>query len=431
MTNSYKDVLNKMIEEPGMISEAFSQFHNYSFGNLMMVAFECAVRGIEFGPVSNYNNWKRLGRQVRKGESGIIILHPVERSFTKTEIDENGEEVEKVVKFMAFVPKATAFVMSQTDGDDIEWSKFGWDKEQALKELEIKELPFDHLDGNAQGFANKEGVSVNPVAKYPMKTMAHEIAHKIMHIRDDMTIVDFIKRDYSAGEVEAETVALIVSEALGLPGRQESIGYIRRWMDEGFEYTDKQANAILSTANKILKAGKVEIEAEEVVELIKHDYEYTPEDEVGMENPTSTSVTPDDAQKIADQVMGYFEIGKHQLKFDVRVKDVKSGKANYRNGWISIPTWAFEMGDAFAQYYVAHEVCHMVHRYLYIHGIPMMVNGRKEIPHREPGGHGPQFKQLEGEVCKALWGFEMVYKKAYPKQLVKDGEVLYDERKQK
>ena len=56
-------------------------------------------------------------------------------------------------------------------------------------------------------------------------------------------------------EVEAEAVAYILCSVLDLPGLTESRGYIQGWL-AGAEVTDKSAQRIFSTANKILEAGK-------------------------------------------------------------------------------------------------------------------------------------------------------------------------------
>ena len=425
---NHADILNKMIEEPGMISEAYSQFHNYSLGNIMAVAIQCAALGIDFGPISNYKNWQRLGRQVQKGQKAMVILHPRQKTYTKEEQDENGEIVEKLVTFMTFTPKATAFVLSQTDGEEIDWGKFGWDKEQALSELGINELPFTNApSGNIQGFANRDGVSVNPVAKEPMKTLAHEIAHKLMHIDSETSEIfdgEIIAR--SDREVEAETVAMIVVHALGFDGTAYSIGYIRNWMNEGFEYTDKMARRILSAANKILKAGRVEIEAEDTIEIIKHETQFTHE-EGGVDRPSS-SYSPDDfdARAVADECIEFFGLtGK--LKIDVRVKDIERGRADYDHQWISIPKWAIEVGVEFANAYVAHEVCHQVA--FYSRQNWLLIDGEQAV--KERGGHGKQFRYLEEKVVKALWDLDIVRRRGgvYIRQLLVGGKVVYDEDK--
>jgi len=60
----------------------------------------------------------------------------------------------------------------------------------------------------------------------------------------------------SLREAEAESVALIVGESLGLPGSEESRGYIQHWYKES-DIPDKSAQKIFKVADQILKAGAV------------------------------------------------------------------------------------------------------------------------------------------------------------------------------
>jgi HEPN domain-containing protein len=62
------------------------------------------------------------------------------------------------------------------------------------------------------------------------------------------------KMPNSIMEVEAESVALICCEALGLEGAEYSRGYIQAWAN-GKPITEKSAQRIFSAADKILKAG--------------------------------------------------------------------------------------------------------------------------------------------------------------------------------
>jgi hypothetical protein len=62
-----------------------SRFHRYSFGNVMLIAFQkpSATR------VAGFNTWKSLGRFVKKGEKGIMILAPI---VAKPKADEETSE---------------------------------------------------------------------------------------------------------------------------------------------------------------------------------------------------------------------------------------------------------------------------------------------------------------------------------------------------
>ena len=50
-----------------------SRFHNYSFGNVMLIAFQSPTAT----HVAGFNTWKSLGRYVKKAERGITILAPI------------------------------------------------------------------------------------------------------------------------------------------------------------------------------------------------------------------------------------------------------------------------------------------------------------------------------------------------------------------
>jgi hypothetical protein len=55
-------------------------------------------------------------------------------------------------------------------------------------------------------------------------------------------------------EVEAESVALICCECLGLSGIPESRGYIQNWLGKE-QVPDRSAQRIFKAADTILKAG--------------------------------------------------------------------------------------------------------------------------------------------------------------------------------
>jgi hypothetical protein len=54
--------------------------------------------------------------------------------------------------------------------------------------------------------------------------------------------------------VEAEAVALLCCESLGLPGAEFSRGYIQSW-GQGQAISERSAQRIFHAADRILKAG--------------------------------------------------------------------------------------------------------------------------------------------------------------------------------
>ena|ERR1043165_1206836 len=56
--------------------------------------------------------------------------------------------------FTSFVYKPRWFVLSQTDREELEPITIPeWDADRALAAVDIERVPFDHTDGNVQGFA--------------------------------------------------------------------------------------------------------------------------------------------------------------------------------------------------------------------------------------------------------------------------------------
>src|SRR5476649_1278003 len=103
------------------------RFHSYSWGNTHLIAMQKP----EATKVAGYKTWAQVGRQVRKGETGIAILAPVVRrsapkepeatKSTNAQSDQTSPEpnsdkpVRRVVAFLA----VHVFDISQTDGEPL------------------------------------------------------------------------------------------------------------------------------------------------------------------------------------------------------------------------------------------------------------------------------------------------------------------------
>jgi hypothetical protein len=182
---------------------------------------------------------------------------PVTRKVTKKSRDEEREkalEEENFYTFFLYRPRW--FVLSQTEGDDIEPQPIpGWEKDQALRELGITKELFEAANGNMQGYsAPGRKIAINPLAQLPHKTLFHELAHQGLGHVGDQTIIEGERLPRNLREAEAESVALICCEALGLEGASYCRGYIQAWL-AGDEVPEKAAQRIFAAAEKILRAG--------------------------------------------------------------------------------------------------------------------------------------------------------------------------------
>jgi hypothetical protein len=149
-------------------------------------------------------------------------------------------------------------VLAQTDGKAVEPTlPPAWDRARALGVLRIEEIPFGLMDGNCQGFAVGRKVSVSPIASLPHKTTFHEVAHVLLGHTSEGQQSDDERTPRNLRECEAECVALLCCEALGLPGAAECRGYIQSWWGGGNEIPEKSSQKILKVADQILRSGQV------------------------------------------------------------------------------------------------------------------------------------------------------------------------------
>ena len=251
---SWASLLHSATHQPGVISAAFKMFHNYSVGNQLLAMEQCHMRGITPGPISTFVGWKEKNRYVRKGEKAIVLCMPV-TAKKRRENPETGETEED--KFTMFLYKANWFVYAQTEGEEIKPEVLpNWSSAKALDTLKISRVAFSSTSGNTMGYASKRDVAINPVCPKPTKILFHEMAHIMLGHCDGGVMEDGEHISRNLKEAEAEAVALIVGESLGLPGADESRGYIQHWY-QNCEIPEKSAQRIFKVADQILKAGEV------------------------------------------------------------------------------------------------------------------------------------------------------------------------------
>jgi N-terminal domain of anti-restriction factor ArdC/IrrE N-terminal-like domain len=210
-----------------------SRFRHYSFQNIVLIRLQRsnATR------IAGYKAWQSLGRQVRKGEKAIEIFAPVRK---KREIESGDGETETIYRLAGF-RSASVFDVSQTDGDEIppiESPLKGGDAGLISRLVAFSEengvpVRFEGALG-ANGYCcYRNGkpleIVVDPLLSeiHRAKTLAHEIAHSLMHGNDDYRI----HTKKSLLELEAESVAFLVASAFGLDTSGYSFPYIACWQE--------------------------------------------------------------------------------------------------------------------------------------------------------------------------------------------------------
>jgi len=258
-------LFEQALTQPGVMSKAYSVFHEYSLGNAFLAASQLIARQLPISPIASYRKWLELGRQVKKGEKAIALVMPVTvKSKSKDEGKDGGGNEAGEPPGSArtiFILKNNWFALCQTDGAEYaqEVVTPKWDKVRALDALGITEQDFSSMSGNAQGYAipNEKKLAINPLAALPWKTTFHEMAHCLLHSAEvQMADGEMLQRCIK--EAEAESVAYLCCATLELPGLEQSRAYIQHWLgskEQSDEFAKKSAARVFAAANKILKAG--------------------------------------------------------------------------------------------------------------------------------------------------------------------------------
>ncbi len=253
-------LLASAVTTPGFLHSAYRRFHGYSLGNQFAALFQCHLRGLEPGPIATIQRWNSLGRSVRKGEHALVLCMPVTvRAAPTDDPRDTGQPQLRTV----FVWKPRWFVLAQTDGAPFEemLSVPAWDADRALASLQVERVPFQHPDGNVQGYARERTVAVSPLAALPMKTLFHELGHVLLHHTPALD-PDRDEVPRTLAEAEAEAVALLCLEALELPGSEYARGYIQSWLGPGQVFPERSAQRVFKAADTILRAGSPASDAE-------------------------------------------------------------------------------------------------------------------------------------------------------------------------
>lgn len=243
--------------------EFVSRFYNYSVNNTILIWLQMPTASL----VAGFKAWQdKFKRTVKKGEKGIRILAPCPKKFVKKVKDEDGNEVEKEIKYTTFRP-CYVFDVSQTEGEDI--PSFVSDLEgnveqfQQLVDKLVKLSPvpvtFEKFDSPAKGYFDncEKKIVVQPDMSeaQKIKTLIHEISHAILHDGEEGEQKD---ADRHTREVQAESVAYTVCSALGIDTSEYSFGYVASWSNgkEVKELTESM-DVIRRTAKEMIEQLKV------------------------------------------------------------------------------------------------------------------------------------------------------------------------------
>ena len=306
-SDKYKDYLTKM-----------SQLNNYSNRNLRLIL----AQNPEAKQVASFKQWKEnFGRHVKKGEKALRIFKPM----TKIKKDENNQPIldkngkPETVTFFGLVP---VFDVSQTEGKEM--PKAAEVKEQ-LTDLDYANLyralmaiakendvsvRFEEMENNKHGYysvpENQIVLRSNEMNKAQIiKTFLHEMAHAELHHADNPQKENLTR---STAELQAESVAYVVSSYYGIDTSEYSFNYLSGWS------ADKETLADLEAQLDIVQqeAKSLMVRMDQALEQLR----------LSQEKQTKRSFEQK-LEKFKDQNKQAVEEHKQELKADAQSKKEK------------------------------------------------------------------------------------------------------------
>lgn len=250
----------------------FSKFTNYSINNTILIYLQNPNATL----VAGYKAWEtKFNRHVKQVEKGIVILAPM-----KYKKDPDDEDSEVYIRFRT----TAVFDISQTEGGELpSFSPVSIVKDvngyqklfTALAKTTDYKIEFAALaKDTCKGTCNftthtitiREGMSESE----NLSTLIHEIAHSMLH--ED----EYNSRNQA--EVEAESVAFVVSTFLGLDTSDYSFPYIVGWEENDENLLRHSLKRIRDTAHVLIT--QIENELQDGTEQKSNEKEVKTKEEV-------------------------------------------------------------------------------------------------------------------------------------------------------
>jgi antirestriction protein ArdC len=232
---------------------AMAKFRAYSFFNQILILKQCP----NASRVAGYRTWQSFGRQVRKGEKGIMIFAPI---FRKPSNSGRATEPKEESPTVATFRPVFVWNEDQTTGEDLAAiGRVTGEPSVYLERLESfvrasgVALEYSADIAPAKGLAEKGKITLlpNQTQAETFATLLHEQAHVLLHQSARRAETTKCIR-----ETEAEAVAFVVCKAIGLDTGTASQDYVTLYggdaklLLESLEHIQQTASCILDAIER-------------------------------------------------------------------------------------------------------------------------------------------------------------------------------------
>ena len=258
----------------------------YSTNNILSLLGQAKERGIEIEGILTIKDWNKLGRMVKTGEKAFYISQPI----TEKKLDEQGNIIKnekgKIEYEIKGFKRCKVFTLSQTTGEQII---------HKVKEVKPGKLDYINIFSAVKEIVKEKGIGITFSSNLNLllgkqkeagsiegvflpernliviqkgltltktiKTLFHETVHALNHAENKCKFGDEI---YKKQELEAESIAYLLSKHYGIDSQEYSFNYIKGYLqdkenllelkevlDNIIKISDKLQNKIDSTLEKI------------------------------------------------------------------------------------------------------------------------------------------------------------------------------------
>lgn len=275
--------------------EGMAHFNNYSPRNIQLIMSQFP----EASMVASFQEWRKRNGSVKKGEKAIYIQAPV--SVMKK--DENGKPIlnpetgeKETVTYFKPVPVFDIKQVSPQEGKELNLPKaMGTIPEQLDKDyyqnvyrslrdisqnnnkVPIRFRELGQEDGFYSPQTNEIVIKKGMSYERTLSTLIHEMAHSELHNKQSLTERFDGKLTRSTKELQAESIAYVVSSHLGFDTSQESFPYLASWSKEkdGLANLTAQLEIVQAEAKSLMERIDQQLSQYQTVTLNKETQQLT------------------------------------------------------------------------------------------------------------------------------------------------------------
>lgn len=275
--------------------EGMAHFNNYSPRNIQLIVSQFP----EASMVASFQEWKKRNGSVKKGEKAIYIQAPV----AVIQKDKNGKPIlnpetgeKETITYFKPVPVFDIKQISPQEGKELNLPKaMGTIPEQLDKDyyqnvyrslrdisqnnnkVPIRFRELGQEDGFYSPQTNEIVIKKGMSYERTLSTLIHEMAHSELHNKQSLTERFDGQLTRSTKELQAESIAYVVSSHLGFDTSQESFPYLASWSKEkdGLANLTAQLEIVQEEAKSLMERIDQQLSQYQTVTLNKETQQLT------------------------------------------------------------------------------------------------------------------------------------------------------------